>query len=77
MQKEKFLNLELKTHYLGIFGLQFWKNIVIFENQHSRICQNLKIFAEQNNSNLGPKVPHWVFLGCSFEKLLSYLKSAT
>ena len=56
--------------YLGIFGLEFENNIVIFEIKSPQICliTRLKI----KLLRLGPKMP---YLGSNFGKLLSYMKS--
>ena len=58
----------------------FWpinlKNYCYIWNQPPRICRNAKNYSRQKKSNLGPKMPHLGILGCKFEKLLIYLKSA-
>lgn len=40
MQKEETLNLVLRIPYLGIFGMRFWKIIIIFEISPLEIVKN-------------------------------------
>ena len=53
------------------------KTIVIFGNQHSRICRNEKNCAKQKKIEFGTKMSYLGILCCTFEKVLSYLKSAS
>ena len=57
------------------------KNDCDIWNQHPRICRNAKNCTKQKQtnkkSNLGPKMPCLGILKCKFEKVLSYLKSAS
>ena len=55
----------------------FWpvnlKNHCYIWNQHARICRNAKNCSKQKKSKFGTK---FGILGCKFEKLYIYLKSA-
>ena len=72
--------------YLGVFGREFSKNIVIFEISTFELVKLQNFVKKKKCLNLGPKIPIlsifdqkcfiWVFLGKKFKKkLLSYLKS--
>ena len=50
----------------GISTLEF--------SEMQKIVQNKQT---NKKSNLGPKMPYLGILGCKFEKVLSYLKSAS
>ena len=54
-----------KNILLGIYRQKLGKK--------TRICGN----AKQKKINLGTKMTYLSILGCKFEKVLSYLKSAT
>ena len=55
-KNKNFLNLVPKIPYLGIFGLQFNKNYCQFFNQHTQICETIKVSSKMKKSNLGPKM---------------------
>ena len=50
--------------YLGTFGLEFFKKIVIFESAPSNLsnCEILQKNPEKQKClNLGPKIPYLIF----------------
>ena len=53
--------------YLGIFGLEFWKTIVIFEISTFEFFKLQNFAKKQKCINLGPKMP---FLGIFDQKCL-------
>ena len=56
--KKKCLNLGSKMPYLGVLGLEFQKNIFIFE-MNSLDSASLQKFVEQRKClNLGPKLTY-------------------
>ena len=50
---------------------------MFFWVQHPRVFRNEKKKKKKKKSNLGPKLPYLDILGSKFEKVLSYLKSAS
>ena len=76
--KIKTLKFETKNVLLSIFTLKIWKNDCHIWNQHPRIYRNAKKLCEtKKKTNFGPKLPYFGILGCKFDKVLSYLKSAS
>ena len=67
----------MKNDFQGIFRLKIGKSDCGNWNQHPRICRNAKICEKKKKTILGPKLPYLGILGCNFEKVLSYLKSAS
>ena len=51
--------------------------IVIFGISTLAFTEMQKTVQNKNKLNLGPKMPYLSILGCTFERVLSYLKSAT
>ena len=62
--------------YLGIFGLKFGNNIVIFEISTLKFAQLQNFKKKQKWLNLGPKMPYLGMFRINFKILLLYLKSA-
>ena len=54
--------------YLGIFGLESEKAIVIFEIKRPQICLTAKFGAKKNFLNMGPKMLNLRILGLEFEQ---------
>ena len=58
---------------LGIFGLEFENNIVIFEISTLEFVQ-LQNFAEKQKClNLGPKMPYLGIFGLQFQKICCHI----
>ena len=70
-KKKKYLNLGPKIPYLGIFGLQVNKKYYQIFNQHTRICETIKVSSKTKKNKFATKNASWVF-GWNAEKLLSY-----
>ena len=62
--------------YLGIFGLEFEKGIVIFEFNTLKLTLKVKLGAKWKSFTLGREMLYLRVLDSSFEKLLSCSKSA-
>ena len=83
-EKAKMPKLGPKIPYLGIFGLEFENNFVIFEISALKLLYLQNFTKKQKCLNLGPKSTYsgifdqkyliWVFLGKNFKNILSYLK---
>ena len=59
-----------------VFGMEFKKNIVIFEIGESLNLSCCKFCCKNKDPQIWEqKCPIWVFLGWNLKKLLSYLKS--
>ena len=68
--------MESKVLYLGLW-MESWKTIVIFLINALQIAYFQNIMHKLEFLNLEPKMPYLGVLGSSFEKPLSYLKSAS
>ena len=73
-KKEKCLNLEAKSNYLDIFGIEFWKTIVIFEVSILKYVKLKKFAKKQKCLNYGPKMPYFGIFGQYFKKSILILK---
>ena len=72
---------------LGILGLEFENNIVIFEISSLEFIELLNLTEKQKCLNLGPKMPYlgifdkncffWVFLGKSFKNTVVTFEIST
>ena len=60
--------------YLGYFGMEFEKAIIIFEISTRRICQNAKFHVKRKNFAIAIKN---ALLGWNLRNLLPYLKLTT
>ena len=56
-KNKKFLNFGPKIPYLGVLGMQFNKNYYQFFNQHTRICETLKVRPKRKKKKFGTKNP--------------------
>ena len=65
-----------KNALFGYFGQQIWKTIIIFQITILKFAKMQKIVQNKKKANFGPNLPYLDILGCKFEKLLIYLKSA-
>ena len=80
--KIKTLKFETKDVLLGIFRQKLGKKQLIFGIRTLEFAAMQKTVQNKNKqtnkkSNLGPKIPCLGILKCKFEKVLSYLKSAS
>ena len=66
-KKQKCLNVGPKIHNLGIFGLEFEKNIVIFEISTLKFVCMQNFTKKQKYQNLGPKMHDLGTFGLEFE----------
>ena len=66
MKKQKCLNLGLKIPYLGIFGLEFLKAVVIFEISTLKFVKFQNFPKKQKCLNLGPRMPYLGIFGVEF-----------
>ena len=72
---KKHFNIGLKMVYLGIFGQQLQKSIVIFEISNLELVNMQNFVKNKKTSNLCSKVPYLGIFGLQIWKSLSYLKS--
>ena len=74
MQKEETLNLVLRIPYLGIFGMSFWKIIIVFE------ISTLKFFKSKiltKSKMFRPKMPYLGIFKMEFEKTIIVFDPST
>ena len=57
-----------------VLGLNLKKNYFHIWNQRPQIFQNAKFHVKQKKFKFRTKIDKFEFLGCSFKKVLSYLK---
>ena len=74
--KQNNFKVGTKMPYTGVFDIQFWKTIVKFEINSFKFVKKHCFLQNKKGQGLYQKRIIWVFLGCNFEKLLSYLKSS-
>ena len=63
--------------YLGIFGLEFDKNIVIFEISTAEFAKLQNFRGKQKWLNLGSKMPYLGIFGMEFEKNIAIFEIST
>ena len=65
-----------KCRFGDIFGLEFEKQIVIFEISTLEFIYLQNFVKKRKCLNLGPKIPYLGIFRLEFESILSYTKSA-
>ena len=74
MQKQKILTFLKKMLYLGIFGLEFERIIVIFEISALEFSLLQSLVQKKKSLNLGPKMPDLRYFGLEFENTFFILE---
>ena len=68
--------LRSRICYLGIFGLQFNKIYYQICNQHTRICETIKVSSKTRKINLGPKILYLVLWMECWKTIVIFLVNA-
>ena len=66
-----------KLSYLGIFGIEFEKTIVIFEIRTLEVIKIERFMLNKNKLNLGAKLPYLCIFWLKFKKSILIFESAT
>ena len=66
-----------KLPYLGIFGLEFEKHIVIFEISTFEFIYMQSFMLNKKKLNLGPKLPFVGIFALEFEKTIVIFENST